>query len=158
MAEAEKSPAPGSADPALHVLYERWAESMRGGRLPSARDMDVGALMEDHPGAALITVEPRGDGARRYVYSEVGPAHRAALGRDIRGYSIDELVAPQQVAYFESIYDKIVAEARPHYWMRMNTIFGSDLHTFERLIVPVADDGQNVDGLVGIWVWFDERR
>lgn len=156
MDDLRESPAPSNADPALHDLFRRWAERARTGRLPSAEELDFDGLIEACPGAALISLEPQPDGSRRYIYSRVGKGHGVALGRDIKGYSIDELVAPQQVAYYENVYDRIVAERKPHYWMRMNSLVGSQLHTFERLLVPVASDGKTVDGLVGIWVWLEE--
>ncbi|MCT8971111.1 PAS domain-containing protein [Microbaculum marinisediminis] len=153
MTDGVCSPAPESADPALHDLYRRWADLSGRGRLPSAKDLGLDDLLEVQPGAVLITVEPRAEGSRRYVYSRVGTGHYAVLGRDIQGYSIDELAAPQQVDYFEAVYDKVVDEARPHYWMRVNAQIGTKLHTFERLIVPVSEDGDTVDGFVGVWIW-----
>jgi hypothetical protein len=151
------SPAPENADPAIHDLYRLWRDRAGDGRLPSASDMDVDSIAEKYAGMALIAVERRKNGPTRYRYVRVGPAHRATLGRNIEGYSIDELVAPQQVDYYVGVYNRIVEEAAPHYWMRMNSLVGSDLHTFERLLVPISDDGENVDGLLGVWVWLDGR-
>lgn len=157
MGENGGSPAPESADPAIHDLYRRWAELAGSGRLPSAADMELETLLATKSGAALITIEPRADGSIRYCYARAGTGHSRALGRDIQGYSIDELVAPQQVAHFENVYDRIVADRKPHYWMRMNSLLGGGLQTFERLLVPVAEDGKTVDALVGVWVWLDGR-
>lgn len=155
MTMEEGNPAPDSADPALHELYRRWSRLAARGPLPSADDMKFDDLAAEFPGAAMIEVQQRPDASRRYCYARVGSNHTKSLGREIEGYSIDELVAPQQIAHFESVYDRIVEEGRPHYWMRMNMPMGSDVHTFERLLVPVADDGETVDALIGIWVWFD---
>jgi hypothetical protein len=157
MNDSGGSPPPAGADPELHELYKRWSAHARSGRLPTADELGVDEIFEKNPGAALIVVEEGDDGSRHYRYKRAGPAHRDALGRDIEGYRIDELVLPQQVAHFEEVYDKIIKEARPHYWMRMHALIGSNLHTFERLLVPVAKDGEKVDSLVGVWNWIDHH-
>jgi hypothetical protein len=152
---AIENPAPADADPALHDLYSRWAKFASSGRLPSVSDMNIDELVAECPGVAVIEVQRRPDLSRRYRYARVGSEHTESLGRDIEGYYIDELVAPQQIAHFERVYDEIVEKGQPHYWMRMNALIGSKIHTFERLLVPVAEDGKTVDALIGVWVWFD---
>ncbi|MEJ8572949.1 hypothetical protein [Microbaculum marinum] len=155
MSSDRKNPAPESADPALHELFRRWVAAARDGRLPSIEDLDYDGLVAEFPGAAVIEVETGISSRTRYRCARAGPLHARMLGREIDGYTIDELVAPQAIGHFEAVYARIVDAAEPHYWMRMNPLRGSAASTFERLLVPVSDDGKTVTALVGVWVWMD---
>jgi hypothetical protein len=37
--------------------------------------------------------------------------------------------------------------------MRLNTPVGGRLFTFQRMLVPVSEDGKTVDGLIGVWIF-----
>lgn len=155
MITAQSSPAPESAHPSLHDLYSRWFEFAKSGRIPTIDEMRYDELVAKYPSTLLVEVEKRAESPTRYCYARVGPEHKIVLGREIQGMSVDELVAPHQVEHFQNIYDRIVREARPHYWMRMNSLVGIEVRTFERLLVPVSRDGKTVDALIGLWVWMD---
>lgn len=156
MNKDEGSPAPESAAPGLHELYRRWSgKKTQDGRLPSAGDIGFDEFLEQNPGAAYITIGQHPDGTPRYFYSRVGPTHRAVLGRDVEGYWLDEIVDNDQIAQYETTYNNLVAERRAHYWMRLNTPVSGKRFTFERMLVPVSEDGKTVDGLIGVWIWID---
>jgi hypothetical protein len=153
----EASPLPETADPALHELYRRWACLARGGHIPLAEEMKFHDIVARNPGAALIEISYRADGTPRYFYKQAGPAHRAILGRDVEGYWLDEIVDGDQIAQYERVYKQVMTDVRPHYWMRLNTPVGSDLFTFERMLVPISSDGNGVDSMIGVWVWIGRQ-
>lgn len=146
---------PANADPVIHDLYRRWLGFAESGRLPSVDEMDFETLFAENPGMILVRVERQPDSSLRFRYERAG-FYARALGRPLEGYTVDELVPPQQMAHFEEVYTDIVNSSRPHYWMRMNTIIGDTLSTFERLLVPVSDDGTRVDAFIGVGVWLDQ--
>lgn len=155
MNKDEGSPAPESAHPGLHELFRRWSGQLRDGHVPSADDIGFDEFLEQNPGAAYITIGQHPDGSPRYFYSRVGPAHKATLGRDVEGYWLDEIVDSDQIAQYEGTYNNIVSNRQAHYWMRLNTPVSGKLFTFERMLVPVSEDGKTVDGLVGVWVFVE---
>lgn len=118
--------------------------------------MNFETLLAENPRMILVRVERQPDTSLRFRYERAG-FYAEALKRPVEGYTVDELVPPQQIAHFEDVFTGIVNSRKPHYWMRMNTIIGDRLSTFERLLVPVSDDGTTVHAFIGVGVWLDER-
>jgi len=156
MTASEGSPVPPEADPTLHDLYGRWSKHAESGRLPSFKDMNFEKLKADFPTFHYFEVERRSDSTPRFVYRHASEELERVLGRKLVGLAVDELVLPHQVELSVRVYNGVVESRRPHYWMRMNTTVGNKLINYERLLLPVADDGVTVDGLIGVAVWLDD--
>lgn len=148
-------PVPPGANSALHTLYRMWAGLKREDSLPSCADIDAETYVSQNPGAALLQVDRRG-GRRLYRYRMVGSHHRSAMGREVVGFTLDDMVPPRILPVITGTYDRIVQERVAHYWTRTLGLASGSAHAYERLLVPLADDGENVDALLGIWKWHDE--
>jgi len=152
MTGKKPAPPPDGAAPELFDLYGRWIKHADGCRLPTSTDIDVDDLFSRYQGAGIITVGERKDGSPRYFNERVNDTHEKLLGRAVQGYWVDEIVPVDHIQSYERVYSTIISERRPHYWMRMNTPLGTEVIDFERLLVPVSDDGAEVTALVGVWV------
>jgi len=149
------SPVPQDAHKSLHDLYRVWDTVTSRGHLPSVDDImsDEGIASGDT--TMVLRVDRDDRDQPRFTYTHAGPRQGQVFGRPIVGFSVDELVPPQQIAHFVNVFRDILTSKKPHYWMRMNGMFDGAFRTYERLVVPVSTDGESVDGFVGVWNWVD---
>lgn len=129
------------------LLFDRW-ESRRGHRcLPSLRDIDPDTLAEYWADIILYNVE-RGPPGRRYRIAMHGESMAQVNGPDLVGQYLDAYVPPALREGFLAAYDATVVNRRPVYTVRDSIDRVNNPVTFERLVLPVSDDSQQVDAVI----------
>lgn len=146
---------PDSANEALVIAYGRWSDLSSRGRLPSLADMLADEALRDHPGLAVIDVEWRSVGKPRFRFGRTAVL-LDAFDRDGDGYALDEVVTPDSYPGIERTYRYALDERRGHYWVRTVVTSRGEVRSFERLLLPLSEDGHAVERLLGLFVWLDE--
>jgi hypothetical protein len=144
---------PDDCDWRIRRLYEYW-RGLRpaAGGLPGRQHIDPAAIRELLPWVWMVDVERN---LLRFRYRLVGTEQVAAMQGDMTGRYLDEahsrfltgLTYPDYVAAAER------AEVRFH---RGPPVFhiNKDYVLIERLLLPLAADGREVDKLLAITVYF----
>ncbi|MEJ2122712.1 MAG: PAS domain-containing protein [Alphaproteobacteria bacterium] len=138
--------------PTLLRFLEYWRSKCREGRLPARADIDPVDLPDMLPGIIIIEVVDEAE-RRRYRFRLFGTAHVEFNQRDLTGKCIDEVFGPDDAARTEATYAKVIASGEPHYWRTNVMPPGREFVHYERVIVPLASDGEAVDMLIGMFIF-----
>lgn len=141
--------------PKVRSLYDHWLSiHPGGGKLPSRRDFDPMAVPQLLPHILLLDAEGR---PPRFRYRVIGTRMVDALGGDLTGQWLDEAHRRgDQVPQFPG-YAQVVTERAPQ-WRRGPPHFASYIDKctgMERVFLPLASNGEDVDMLLIIAVFFD---
>jgi len=139
-------------NPRIRGVYDQWRRLVIGlGRLPSPAEAD--RLMHDiEDDCCLLQVE-RDQPPQVFQYVYVGSALTRRLGRELVGTQVT--VSDQNVIGSLAVaYQRGLSGIAHFDYARFQFEHGVML-LFERLILPLSDDGQRVSHLAGV-VTFDE--
>jgi hypothetical protein len=145
--------------PKVRELYEYWTKVHPPGRdLPARTDFDPMRVAHLLPHVMLLDVEGR---PPRFRYRLIGTRMVDSLGGDLTGQWLDEAHARGAVVgstgpQFPS-YDRVAVEAVPE-WRRGKPHFSSYIDKcteMERVFLPLATNGKDVDMILTIAVFFD---
>jgi hypothetical protein len=142
----------------LRQFYEYWLGKGRNGRLPGRQDIDPVQIPELLPWMILVDPVPA-DSRVRFRIRLVGTGIVARAGRDATGKWYEELFAPRDVERFTEIYAGIMASGQPHHFRSdydIERLQGREHIRYERLLCPLATDGQTVDMLAGVVAFIDD--
>jgi PAS domain S-box-containing protein len=139
--------------PELLAAYLFWRAARNGNRPPRLPDLDWGGL-PSADNAITVAVEPVGESIR-FRFERVGRALSTRLGQELNG-----TIAPgpeelpqaddEVLGSLDTAYRRCVRTFRPSYEFA-NYDFGDGAPvTFERLLLPVSNDGETITHLVGI--------
>ncbi len=141
--------------PKIQALYDYWAAIRpRDRRLPGRQHFDPMAIPRLLPDIWLLDVarEPL-----RLRYRVIGTGIVEALGRELTGAWMDEVHAnfgPEAATFPD--YRWVVEERQPH-WRRGRPMFASLLDKcteLERILLPLARDGETVDMILSLTVFY----
>ena len=128
--------------PKLLSLYAFWLEQCAGAPLPLAASLNP-AELRPWLGNLLIMDVVRG---ADFVYSYYGQSFADAFGQDRVGQSIARLPEPQG-DILRAEYDKVRTGAKP-----VARVYSADFDgvpsTWERLVLPLSEDGATVSKLL----------
>lgn len=149
---------PGDAHAKLRQIHDYWLECAPApGRLPGRRMIDplrVPQLLEN---MWLLDVLPRSEapGPRFRMRLVGGAMHRLGI-LTAPGEFIESLLAPDALPLRDL---HLLAEQRMPSWYRGPAYMphDRDLHALERIFLPMADDGETVDVVLGLTVFFDDQ-
>lgn len=127
-------------------LYGYWQQRRPGGRLPARRDIDPTDFPRQVlPRVAIIAVEA-GEGGFHYRYRLAGTEIAQRAGRDPTGKTFEDLYQGEYLAGARTLYDGLRESARPHFSQRTYPLAdGESFLRYDRLILPLANDGRSVD-------------
>ena len=147
---------PEGADARVRQLYAYWLSiHPAGGGLPGRQHVDPAAISGLLPGIWLVDVQRE---PLRFRYRLVGTNHVAVIGRDLTGQWIDEAHASFLPSAAYAQFVAAVERGEPGYRSgHPFIIVPKDYLTMERLILPLARDGTNVDMLLAISVYHKKR-
>lgn len=131
--------------PALVRLFEMWQAGREGRRLPAMRSMNRPGLVALSPN--LLFVEVR-DEPVRFRYRKIGDALRRFVSIEVEGRYVDEIRNPLLRRIAIGAYAEVIARGGPTcvtYRFFRDWWFGS----YERLLLPLADDGYRIDMILG---------
>jgi hypothetical protein len=143
--------------PKIRALYDHWLSiHPGGGALPGRRDFDPMAVPLLLPHILLLDVEGK---PPRFRYRVIGTRMVDALGRDLTGQWLDE--AHESEGYRPEFpgYERVVNEREPQ-WRRGPPHFASYIDKctgMERVFLPLASNGRDVDMILIIAVFFDRE-
>ncbi len=141
--------------PRVRALYEYWLSiHPKEGGLPARRAFDPMAIPQLLPHVMLLGVSGR---PPRFSYRVIGTRMVLALGGDFTGRWLDEVHAQQGQKPQFPAYERVALEAKPE-WRRGPPHFASYIEKctqMERVFLPLADNGKDVDMILTIAVFFD---
>jgi hypothetical protein len=139
-------------------LYAYWSGKCRDGALPARADIDPIDLRRQLPRIALIDVL-REPGGLQFRYRLTGTEIVERSGRDPTGKRFDELYRGAYLQTALDTYRRVVETGRPELSERTYPLVPDReyLH-YDRLILPLAADGQTVDMVLLNIVVLEHRR
>lgn len=126
--------------------FEYWRSKALEGRLPGRPDIDPLDMPELLPWLTLVDATREGAGGRlRFRCRLIGTEVVARFGRDITGLYAEEAYPEDYLAQVLETYGAIVENRRPHLSRHQIPIEGREHAEYDRLILPLAQDGDTVD-------------
>ncbi|WP_323796870.1 PAS domain-containing protein [Nisaea sp.] len=137
-------PEPAPADLAKFAQY--WIQQRQGRLMPRMRDIDP----VDIPWALLrIFVLVRGrDG--RFAYHLVGDAMDQMLGSRLKGKTAFDVFEPAYARHTDQRWEKAARDKLICYTVSTHLTAGNVPRTSCRIMLPLSDDGDSVDRLIGL--------
>lgn len=133
---------------ALHDYYLKLREAR--GALPRAKSVDPIEIPALLPFLVIITLHE--DGTLRPRYRLTGTSIDMMVGRNLSGAYLDTVHTPAEMERILALHREIIGDRQSRF-MRSRLILESRQYiTAERLIVPLAEDGETVDSVAGIVV------
>lgn len=135
------------AHPAHQRLYRHWCEKAPPQGLPGRQDLDPEALKDLAPWIGEIDVE-RAQSRLHFRYRHAGKAIVAARGSDPSGRLFDDSHQGTDLTNLRLTYIQAVAKKRPSLTGVLETMRSGATIEDERLILPLATDGELVDAFI----------
>ncbi|MDP6876159.1 MAG: PAS domain-containing protein [Alphaproteobacteria bacterium] len=168
VSSVERTPRPGSgetwrkSDPDLNFddqrlfdLVQYW-HGKRGSRvMPARQEIDVLEL-KLHLGRIHITeleYEPF-----RMRYRLIGSISTGIVGRDMTGRYFDEIYPPEILAGMHDVYGWIAENRKPLRGYGSAIFANKSTYTFETVNLPLSDDGEVVNMVVGEIIYTPTRQ
>jgi hypothetical protein len=131
------------ADPILVAMLQYW-EQKRGQRR-MARRSDVDPLDLPRPVLPHVQLTDVVEGGRRFRYRLVGTEVVNAMGLDITGRYVDEILTGDRRAFVEEFYTTICEHKRPTFTRsKYITVRGTELIAY-RILTPLSDNDSDVN-------------
>lgn len=150
MAQVVYDPEPQTiGDPGLRALYDYWHGRRPGPRLPGRQHLDPLDIPTLLPNVMLVDVG-EGDDLR---FRLVGTALVGWFGRDTTGLPLKTVYAEKDWEPILQDYRYAIRERRP--CLRRSAIARSSgrAQSYQRLLLPLARDGETVDMLLAGVFW-----
>jgi hypothetical protein len=133
-------------DPRLHEFVRYWESKRRDGRLPSRADIDPIELKPFLGNIFMLDVV--GD-QKRFRYRLVGTKIVARVGRDSTGKFQEEAYSPEQAAENNALYRLICETKKPVRNFGVINWVNRKFLRYEIANMPLADDGETVNIILG---------
>ena len=128
-------------------LYALWREKLRDRRLPGRQDLDLASLKDLAPWIGEIEVA-RAQSRLLFRYRQVGKAIAKARGGDLSGTRLEDAHRGGDLTQLRVTCIQVVAKKRPMLTDVSETAPSGAVLEDERLILPLATDGELVDSLL----------
>ncbi|MCW5772593.1 MAG: PAS domain-containing protein [Rhodospirillaceae bacterium] len=150
---------PDQLHPELQEFIDYWL-SKHGpqGQLPSRAQIDPSEIPTLLTGIALYDVERVNTSfGYRFKYRLLGTRHSAANQGDFSGRYVEDVHYPDEAVPIIGAFSLVVERKLPHYWRRerVSRADTSRRIPYERIVVPLAADGTNVNMLLGHFIFHD---
>jgi hypothetical protein len=142
---------PKAWHPVVRGVYEYWLSLYSEGRLPGRQHVDPCVIPHLLPHVFLVDIEGP---PQRFRYRLVGTAYVDLMGRDLTGCYFDD-VHPGFEGEVRRHYIDAIEQRRPVY-RKGQVMFALEAQRFlgmERIIVPLARNGTDVDMILGSIVY-----
>lgn len=145
---------PGHLRADMQEFLSFWQDlEARHGRLPRKSEFDPLDVTRFWRGIGVIEIVRRSGKDDRYKYRFLGTGHDHVNGVSHSGCFMDDVLPEPELAAVRPVFNKIINEARPHYWFRRARVPGRELTGYERVLTPFLGKGDTVDFLIGYWAW-----
>ncbi len=148
---------PSQLHPELQEFLDYWL-SKHGpqGQLPSRAQIDPSEIPTLLTGIALYDVE-RVQSALgyRFKYRLLGTRHSAVNQADFSGRYVEDVHYPDEAVPIIGAFTLVVERKLPHYWRRerISRRDPTSRVPYERIVVPLAADGVNVNMLFAHFIF-----
>jgi hypothetical protein len=136
---------PEATHPDFRAFYDCWRARAPAGLLPGRQHVDpiidIPALV---PRMALYDVVEFPEGPRFRV-RVAGEMLIEVLGLAPAGRFVDEFIVPEKRATINAAFTRVARERVAHYWENPMWTAGRQFIRMQRLALPLASDGCNVD-------------
>ncbi len=148
---------PPQLHPELQEFLDYWL-SKHGpqGQLPSRAQIDPSEIPTLLTGIALYDVERVNSAlGYRFKYRLLGTRHSAMNQADFSGRYVEDVHYPDEAVPIVGAFSLVVERKLPHYWHRdrISRRDPSARVPYERIVVPLAADGVNVNMLFAHFVF-----
>jgi hypothetical protein len=140
-----------AGNPRFKRLADYLATKAPPGKLPGRQHIDPTELTKLLPWLMLIDVVPQESGAPRYRHRLVGTETVAMFGTDGTGKFLDEVLTGDEGAAVIRNYSEILRMREPHYRNGVAAIAGREHVPYERIVFPLAADGEHIDMLIVVF-------
>jgi hypothetical protein len=135
-----------------HQRFRRMDDYLRSkappGRLPGRQHIEPAEIPDLLPHIALLEVVPQAEGAPRFRVRLAGTSVVTSHGSEITGRFLDDIVeGPPGAAVLEKCQEA-VRSGRPNHRRSVVAVPGREHVVYERIVFPLARDGEHVDMLV----------
>ena len=141
-------------DPRPPKLLAYWEAKRPHGRLPARRDVDPAELREHLGNLVLIEVQRA---PLRMRYRLIGSAITRAMQRDSTGKYYDEIYGPDLLAQIETSFRWLIENKAPLRASGEAFYPDKNFYRYEVINLPLADDGENVDMVLGELIFHLKR-
>ncbi len=148
-----RQPAPPTfQDPRVGMLWDAWHRWRGQNAFPGRRAVDPAAIGPILP--EVFLVECTDDG--RFRYRLAGETINRLFCRNLRGRLVEEALPPELAADTVRRFTRI-AEAGVALHLAGYAYVQCGLrYPSERLLLPLAEDGATVDGIIGVSLFYDD--
>ncbi|WP_017930122.1 PAS domain-containing protein [Robiginitomaculum antarcticum] len=134
--------------PEQREIYDYWRSKCKDGCLPSRRDINPLDIAAHLP--TLSFVEPVGAAdARRFQFRLAGTRFWDMYHREITGDFVDNLPEGSRREYWSRVLGRVADRGRPSAGVQRMAVSGRTHMAQFWVRLPLADDGQNVDMILG---------
>ncbi len=130
-------------------LRHYWREMCVGDRLPSRQNIDPVDIPNLLPTLYLIDVASE-TSPSRFRFRLLGNVITERFQRNSTGKWLDEIYDAEFYHRISTDYLDIIRTKQPSYAVLNMPVAGREYIQYERLVCPLASDGQTVDSLVGV--------
>lgn len=141
----------------LHAeVHAYWLAAGRPGALPARSDIDPGQLSRALPWIILYDVV--GDGGDvSFRFRLIGTGIVERYGRDATGKLFEDVYEPEILVRQLAFFRGVVNRGRSAYSYGMLPVPDRRHVNYHRLVLPLADDGVNVDMLLAVMAFDDDE-
>lgn len=128
-------------------MYGRWLSWGGADRIPGRQHLHPEDFVADLPNVFLIDVL---EGGRRLRYRLIGTNVVHWTGGDATGRDLDDAWCGDGRHAFIAMVQAVVMQRRPHLTLGQPAMFGGSARLFDRLMLPMARDGRQIDMVLGV--------
>jgi len=145
---------PYQRHPRFQELATYLAAKAPNGKLPGRQHVDPVEIPKLLPYLSLVDVV-REAGRLRYRFRLVGTDVVAKTATDMTGKWVEDAFPAEAATAIVRAYDGVVATLTPHHWATVMSVPGREHIRFERIVFPLASDGETIDMLIGVYAFAD---
>lgn len=144
-----------ASDPAFREVYAHWRRSAPLGLLPGRQHIDpVTHIPRLTKNLAIYEVVATAEGPR-FRIRLMGELMVDFIGLNPAGRFFDEFIKPEFKARLNAALSQVATERIAHYWENQMWTHQNDFVRMQRLALPLASDGRNVDMILACYVRVD---
>ena len=137
------------SDPKIRKTYEYWLSKCRGDVLPARGDIDPVEIYDCLSALMILEVI---DGGRDFRIRLAGSQVEEAHDRALKGLLVGEMGEGAELAAMLERFRAIVATRLPDFRSASLSMVGRAFIEFDRVALPLAEDGQTVSHLLCCYV------
>ena len=133
----------------LRELYDFWQNSSEDGKPPPQKDIDLLKVPRLAPNIFIMDVL----GDEKFRYRFMGTDIDRHLGASATGLRMDEFRTGAVLKTLTDFFGKVAETGRCGYLRTKMSTEKNDYLMYERLVMPISDDGLSNNKLLGGWYY-----